>query len=62
MVAYVSLVLDVTAGLLFSGPGMLTRALLNLPRERIKKIVLLEPVEGFAKWLEVGALISVGCA
>lgn len=36
----------------YPGPGMLTRALLDLPRERIKKIVLLEPVEGFAKWLE----------
>lgn len=32
---------------------MLTRALMDLPRERIRKIILLEDEEGFFDWLEV---------
>ncbi|KAH6897632.1 S-adenosyl-L-methionine-dependent methyltransferase [Coprinopsis sp. MPI-PUGE-AT-0042] len=36
----------------YPGPGLLTRGLLDLPRERIKKIILLEPTDGFVDWLE----------
>ncbi|EAU91159.1 hypothetical protein CC1G_03327 [Coprinopsis cinerea okayama7 len=36
----------------YPGPGQLTRSLLKLPRERIKKIVLMEPIPGFLEWLK----------
>ncbi|KAF5326395.1 hypothetical protein D9611_000498 [Ephemerocybe angulata] len=36
----------------FAGAGMLTRALLNLPRERIKKIIVLEDQPSYLEWLQ----------
>ena len=35
------------------GPGQLTRALLNLPKERIKKLIVLETPEKFLDFLRV---------
>lgn len=37
----------------FPGPGILTRALLQLPRERIRKIIVLENAECFLDSLRV---------
>lgn len=36
----------------WAGPGMLTRALLALPRERIRKIIVLEEVDVYNAWLK----------
>ncbi|TFK20919.1 S-adenosyl-L-methionine-dependent methyltransferase [Coprinopsis marcescibilis] len=36
----------------YPGPGELTRALLNLPRERIRKIIVLESIAEFSDWLD----------
>ncbi|KAG5720008.1 hypothetical protein E4T56_gene6859 [Termitomyces sp. T112] len=36
----------------YPGPGQLTRALLDLPKERIKKIILLENWESYIDWLK----------
>ncbi|KAF9010691.1 ribosomal RNA adenine dimethylase-domain-containing protein [Cyathus striatus] len=35
----------------FPGPGQLTRALINLPRERVKKIIVLENETSYLKYL-----------
>jgi len=36
----------------YPGPGQLTRSLLNLPRERVSKIVVMEPIIEFVDWLK----------
>ncbi|KAJ2930301.1 hypothetical protein H1R20_g6796, partial [Candolleomyces eurysporus] len=36
----------------YAGPGLLSRALLDLPRERIKKLILIEEEPHFREWLE----------
>ncbi|KAK1236334.1 hypothetical protein PQX77_000412 [Marasmius sp. AFHP31] len=35
----------------FPGPGQLTRALLNLPRNRIEKLIVLEDIPEYLEWL-----------
>lgn len=37
----------------FPGPGALTRALLNLPKRRISKLIIIENVEQYLKYLKV---------
>ncbi|KAL9708701.1 hypothetical protein Ac2012v2_008250 [Leucoagaricus gongylophorus] len=36
----------------FPGPGVLTRALLDLPKDRIKKLIVLEDVKTYLHWLK----------
>ncbi|KAJ2912413.1 hypothetical protein MD484_g7999, partial [Candolleomyces efflorescens] len=36
----------------YAGPGLLTRALLALPRERIKKLIVIEEEPHFREWLD----------
>ncbi|KAJ7045493.1 S-adenosyl-L-methionine-dependent methyltransferase [Mycena alexandri] len=43
---------DKTVIEIFPGPGQLTRALLNLPRTRIKKLIVLEHADVFLKYLK----------
>ncbi|KAJ7783157.1 S-adenosyl-L-methionine-dependent methyltransferase [Mycena metata] len=43
---------DKTVIEIFPGPGQLTRALLNLPRSRIKKLIVLEHADVFLKYLK----------
>uniref|UniRef100_A0A8H7Y7I9 rRNA adenine N(6)-methyltransferase n=1 Tax=Psilocybe cubensis TaxID=181762 RepID=A0A8H7Y7I9_PSICU len=42
----------------FSGPGQLSRALLKLPRERIKKLIILESVPHYWKYVKVAMTSS----
>ncbi|KAJ7188295.1 S-adenosyl-L-methionine-dependent methyltransferase [Mycena filopes] len=44
--------LDKTVIEIFPGPGQLTRALLALPRTRIKKLIVLEPADSFLRYLK----------
>lgn len=41
-----------------SGPGLLTRALLDLPKTRIKKLIILEDDEPFLNYLRVRSKTS----
>jgi hypothetical protein len=38
-----------------SGPGALTRGLMKLPRDRVRKIIVLEDYEQYYDWLKVSA-------
>lgn len=42
---------------MLQGPGQLTRALLNLPKTRIKKLIVLEPHEPYLAFLKVRAVV-----
>ena len=41
---------------LSKGPGQLTRALLNLPKERVEKLIVLEDIPEYLEWLQVRIL------
>lgn len=44
-------------GLKIKGPGQLTRALLKLPKKRIKKLIVMEDHEPYLDYLRAGRYI-----
>lgn len=43
------------------GPGQLTRALLNLPKGRIKRLIVMEDWEPYLEYLRVSAIFLPSC-